>query len=142
MSNILFQKQLDISLHQRKTSYGTIKGISTAIGKNLKLTQDSETISVNRKSLKSNKKWFLFHFKNSFCSLYLYFFRGFLSSIVQEVIGTILFFYEEILHAKKILKKNISKYMLTNTQIKGCYLHFMLLMLFKRIISFLWRFTR
>ena len=110
MSNILFQKQLDISLHQRKTSYGTIKGISTAIGKNLKLTQDSETISVNRKSLKSNKKWFLFHFKNSFCSLYLYFFRGFLSSIVHEVIGTILFFYEEILHAKKILKKHIRNY--------------------------------
>ena len=58
------------------------------------------------------------------------------SSIVSEVIGTILFFHEEIFHAKKILKKHISKYTLTNTQIKGYYLHFMILMIFKRIISF------
>ena len=40
-------------------------------------------------------------------------------SIVIEVIGIIPFFYAEILHAKKILEKQISKYMLKNTQIKG-----------------------
>ena len=29
------------------------------------------------------------------------------------------FFYEETLHAKKLLKKHINKYTLKNTQIKG-----------------------
>ena len=42
------------------------------------------------------------------------------SSIVNEVIGKILFFYEEILHEKKkTLKKHMSKCTLRNTQIKG-----------------------
>ena len=41
------------------------------------------------------------------------------SSIVNEVIGTILFFYEETLHAKKTLKKHMGKCTLRNTQIKG-----------------------
>ena len=40
------------------------------------------------------------------------------------MIGTILFFYEKILHAKKILKKHISKYTLTNCSNKSLLFRF------------------
>ena len=56
------------------------------------------------------------------------------SSIVYEVIGTILFFYEEILHAKKVLKKHISKYKLTKHSNKKLLIYILcFLCFFKKI---------
>ena len=54
------------------------------------------------------------------------------SSIVNEVIGTILFVYEEILHAKKTPEKYISKYTLTKHSNKRLLIYILCSLCFLR----------